>query len=201
MFRVTFLCGSRQTAFANTHSRSQQQGSEIKTKHQCGPLFLMGYEIVGRRRETPLAVQFLWVLIIIIVMQGNEGPRPIFMFWDCKLPPAQQLTLQLSCALPSECGFSLPPTLSPSLFFLSPYLRLCISAPSCGQWIKNPDSGGPGVRLGVCFSSWHHGWCETSADTQGGPPFALPGRDVYNDGLFTGGCHPSVQYLVPFEMC
>jgi len=59
MFAVTFLGDPRQTAVANTHSRFQQQGTEIKPKHQCGPLFLKGYEIICRR-ETPLAAKFLW---------------------------------------------------------------------------------------------------------------------------------------------
>lgn len=84
----------------------------------------------------------------LIIMQANEGPWPIFMFWDCKLPFAQQYTLQLSCALHTERGFSPLP----------PCLRLCISAPSCGQWIKNPGSEGPGDRPGRYCSPWHHGW-------------------------------------------
>lgn len=61
MFTVAFLGDSCQTAFASTCSRSQWQGSEIKPKHQCGPLYLMGYEIICRRSDIPLAAKFLRV--------------------------------------------------------------------------------------------------------------------------------------------
>ena len=48
-----------------------------------------------------------------------------------------------------------------------------------GQELDWGDAALPGIMDGG----------ETSADTWGGPPFALPGSDVDNDRLFTGGCY------------